>query len=147
MSGRKRESAHSYRDAEALLDGTVDDGSALARLLAAARAPGHPADMAGLDTALTAFTTTGPLAPIPRAIDGPATTRTVAGRSVVARAVALAAGGMLAGSAAFAAVNYDHDGTPPAHGTHQVPAPVSAGIDTSSIGGVASTRPAVSHPA
>jgi len=101
MTRRQRKSG---AVAETLLDGTAHDATALASLLAAARTAGQPQEVAGLDAALAAFTTSGPLAPVPHPTAAPATPRTVAGRSVFIRAGILAGGGLLIGGAAYAAV-------------------------------------------
>jgi len=143
MTRRQREPA---AVAEKLLNGTAHQATALASLLAAARAAGQPQEVAGLDAALAAFTASGPLAPIPHPTAAPATTRTVAGRSVFVRVGILAGGGVLIGGAAYAAVATTASHSP-AHKHHvvdQTTAPAGGGQIT---GGIATIPLKTNSPA
>ena len=150
MTRRQREPA---AVAEKLLNGTAHEATALASLLAAARAAGQPQEVAGLDAALAAFTASGPLAPIPHPTAAPATTRTVAGRSVFVRVGILAGGGVLIGGAAYAAVATTASHSP-AHKHHvvdQTTAPAGGQV-TGGIGTIPlktnspATKPAAAKP-
>jgi hypothetical protein len=90
---------------EDLLDADVSDGSALSRVLSAARAPGTSEEMAGLGTAMSAFYVTGPASPRPPMPTRSVTTRTVTGRWIALKALAALSGASLIGGAAYAATN------------------------------------------
>jgi hypothetical protein len=89
--------------AERLLDGDVADASALSRVLAAARAPGRPEEVAGLDAARAAFMRAMPTASRPPASHRPTAPRTAVGRLLTLKAIAAVGGATLAGGAAYAA--------------------------------------------
>jgi hypothetical protein len=104
-----RRRAHpSSADLERLLDGQPANGTALSRVLGAARAPGSPDELVGLDAARAAYVaarspspagTRSPVATLP------AVTRTTAGRLLALKALAALSGASLIGGAAYAATS------------------------------------------
>lgn len=99
---RRRRRHATAASLDALLDGARDDGTALARVLAAARAPANPRETTGLDAARTAFigAANAPRPARPKRHGG---TRSVAGRLVALKAIAAVSGASLIGGVAYAA--------------------------------------------
>jgi hypothetical protein len=88
---------------ERLLDADIADGTALSRVLAAARAPGRPHEVAGLDAARSAFMRAGPASSRPPARSRATATRTAAGRFLALKVISAVGGATLVGGASYAA--------------------------------------------
>src|SRR4051794_6861115 len=95
-----------------LLDGQVAAGDPLAGLVAAVRAPAQPSELAGLDAALVAFASAASVAPAPE--EKIPMLKSVAGRLLALKILAVVAGTAAAGGVAYAAVS-DNLGAP--HGS------------------------------
>jgi hypothetical protein len=118
---------------EQLLEGAVDDGTALAGVLAAAQAAGTPAELTGLDAARAAFVATHvaeAALPRPSVAKLPAVTRTTAGRLLALKAIAAVSGATLVGGVAYAA-----SGARLLGGSHHTPAQHTSGVPGSSAPG------------
>lgn len=102
----KRQPRHSSAAAfERLLDGDVADGTAVSTVLSAARAPGAPREVAGLEAARAAFVRAS-ITPARTTLDSrAAATRTAAGRLFVLKVIAAVSGTTLVGGAAYAAAD------------------------------------------
>jgi hypothetical protein len=101
---------------ENLLAGDVTDGSAISRVLAAARAPGTPEEVAGLEAARSTFVLATLASPRPPINIRPALTRTTAVRLLTLKAIAAVSGATLIGGVAYAASNTALlGGSPPNH--------------------------------
>src|SRR4051812_10814358 len=86
-----------------LLDGQVAAGDPLAGLVAAVRAPAQPSELAGLDAALVAFASAASVAPAPE--EKIPMLKSVAGRLLALKILAVVAGTAAAGGVAYAAVS------------------------------------------
>jgi hypothetical protein len=95
----------SSASAERLLAGDVTDGSAISRLLAAARAPGTPEEVADVEAARSTFVLTTLASPRTPINIRPAATRTAAVRLLTLKAIAAVSGATLIGGVAYAASN------------------------------------------
>jgi hypothetical protein len=109
---------------ERLLEGDVSDASPLSRTLAAARAPGAPHEVAGLEAARSAFVLSSLAPSRSRATLRPATATSAAGRLVALKILAAVSGSSLIGGAAYAAASgglitdsTQHHRSPAHHGT------------------------------
>lgn len=123
---------------ERLLDEEAFDGTALSRVLAAARAPARPDELAGLESARLAFRQQV-ATPRHRVASSrgraPASTgaRTLAGRLLAAKAVAAVSGATLIGGVAYAASSGVLTNAPSLHPSagssagHLAPRPVASG--------------------
>jgi hypothetical protein len=87
---------------ERLLDEEAFDGTALSRVLAAARAPARPDELVGLESARVAFLERT-AAQRHRAARGSSGARSLAGRLIAAKAIAALSGATLIGGVAYAA--------------------------------------------
>ncbi|WP_409451262.1 hypothetical protein [Jatrophihabitans sp.] len=90
-------------DLDRLLDEDVSDGTALAQLLAAARAPGAANELVGLSTAMSAFASANRELPRSPVSHRAAPRRALTTRSLLAKTVAAVGGVTLAGGVAYAA--------------------------------------------
>jgi len=99
-----------------LLDGRVTSGDPLADLVAAVRAPAQPSELAGLDAALAAFASAASVAPTPE--EKTPMLKSVVGRALALKILALVAGTAAAGGVAYAAVSdtIDNPSNGAAHG-------------------------------
>ena len=111
MTRRPRLSSASL---DALLDGEYDDG-ALARVLTAARAPGAPQDLAGLEATRAAFVRVSHAPGRPPIGVLSTATKKVAGRLLAVKAVAAISGATLIGGVAYAASTTGLLGNHPSH--------------------------------
>jgi hypothetical protein len=121
----RRRPRFSSASLDALLDGDCDDGTALARVLIAAGAPGTPQELAGLDAARAAFVRAAPAPSRPPMTPLSAATRTAAGRLLAVKAIAAVSGATLIGGVAYAATSTHLLGGRSPHHRQQQPAPTS----------------------
>jgi hypothetical protein len=103
-----------------LLDGDVADGTALAEVLAAARAPGSADELAGLSGAMSAFVTATRQLPRPPVGHRAAPRRALTAGGLLAKTVAAVGGVALAGGVAYAATTAGFIGI--GGGSHHPPA-------------------------
>jgi hypothetical protein len=86
-----------------LLDGRVTSGDPLGELVAAVRAPAQPNELVGLDAAVAAFVSAASVAPSPE--EKTPMLKSVAGRLLALKILAVVAGTAAAGGVAYAAVS------------------------------------------
>jgi hypothetical protein len=94
---------------DSILDGRPTPGDPLADLVAAAQAPAAPGELGGLDAALAVFSSSAGLAATP---EEPPVIKSVAGRLLALKVLAITAGMATAGGVAYAAVNGNLDRAP-----------------------------------
>jgi hypothetical protein len=118
-----------------LLNGRPTAVDPLANLVAAVRAPAQPNELVGLDAALAAFSAAPGVAESPE--ENIPMLKSVAGRLLALKILAVAAGTAAAGGVAYAAVNGNLDspnGNSSAVATDGSDAPGSSGADSSAPG-------------
>ena len=126
-----------------LLDGRITPGDPLADLVAAVRAPANPTELAGLDAALVAFASAASVAPAPE--EKVSMLKSVAGRLLALKILAVVAGTAAAGGVAYAAVsdtmNTPHGNSAAAHSQHPSKSDDDSESDGTSAAGTESDDP------
>jgi hypothetical protein len=147
-------------DLDRLLEEDVSDGTALAQVLAAARAPGAANELVGLSTAMSAFASAYRQLPRSPVSHRAAPRRALTTRSLLAKTVAAVGGVTLAGGVAYAATTVgfmgigggsDHPpalhSTSPGHGGDQDRGSGSSPFGSTAPGAATDTTPARTHAA